>query len=44
MALRTYANLLILGVGLVSSTAFANELKGVRVRPAPDETRVVLDM
>ncbi len=44
MALRTYANLLILGVGLVSSTAFANELKGVRVWPAPDETRVVLDM
>ncbi|MEC6799112.1 N-acetylmuramoyl-L-alanine amidase [Photobacterium sp. S4TG1] len=44
MALRTYANLLILGVGFVSSTAFANELKGVRVWPAPDETRVVLDM
>ncbi|EAS41042.1 LysM peptidoglycan-binding domain-containing protein [Photobacterium profundum] len=31
-------------VGLFSSIVAANELKGVRVWPAPDETRVVLDM
>ena len=44
MALRSYLNLLIVGASLVSSSVWANELKGVRVWPAPDETRVVLDM
>ncbi|WP_318512722.1 LysM peptidoglycan-binding domain-containing protein [Photobacterium leiognathi] len=45
MALRTYLKLLVVGAGLVSSTSvFANELKGVRIWPAPDETRVVLDL
>lgn len=45
MALRTYLKFLIVGAGLVSSAAsWANELKGVRIWPAPDETRVVLDL
>ncbi|WP_299021687.1 N-acetylmuramoyl-L-alanine amidase [uncultured Photobacterium sp.] len=45
MSLRTFFHLLLLtGVGLFSSLAIANELKGIRVWPAPDETRVVLDV
>ncbi|MCG3865927.1 MULTISPECIES: LysM peptidoglycan-binding domain-containing protein [unclassified Photobacterium] len=45
MALRTYLKLFVVGAGLVSSAAsWANELKGVRIWPAPDETRVVLDL
>ncbi|PSW00482.1 N-acetylmuramoyl-L-alanine amidase [Photobacterium lipolyticum] len=44
MSLRAFLNILVLGVGLFSSVVIANELKGVRVWPAPDETRVVLDL
>lgn len=45
MSVRTCITIWVLGmVGLFSSIVAANELKGVRVWPAPDETRVVLDM
>lgn len=44
MSLRVFLPLVILGIGMFSSLAKANELKGIRVWPAPDETRVVLDM
>ncbi|MGF1757475.1 N-acetylmuramoyl-L-alanine amidase [Photobacterium sagamiensis] len=44
MSLRAFFNILVLGIGLFSSVVIANELKGVRVWPAPDETRVVLDL
>lgn len=44
MSLRALLQAVVLGVGLFSSLATANELKGIRVWPAPDETRVVLDL
>lgn len=44
MSLRFFLNIFVLGVGLFSSVVIANELKGIRVWPAPDETRVVLDL
>ncbi|OZS42878.1 N-acetylmuramoyl-L-alanine amidase [Photobacterium sanguinicancri] len=45
MSVRIFFQIVILGAGLFSSVAaWANELKSVRVWPAPDETRVVLDM
>lgn len=43
--MRTFFQIVILGAGLFSTmAAWANELKSIRVWPAPDETRVVLDM
>ncbi|WP_083882396.1 LysM peptidoglycan-binding domain-containing protein [Photobacterium marinum] len=45
MSSRTFFHVLLLaGTGLFSSLVMANELKGIRVWPAPDETRVVLDV
>lgn len=44
MSLRAFLHALILGIGIFSSVAMANELKSIRVWPAPDETRVVLDL
>ncbi|WP_084418893.1 LysM peptidoglycan-binding domain-containing protein [Photobacterium sp. J15] len=45
MSSRTFFHVLLLaGAGLFSSLVMANELKGIRVWPAPDETRVVLDV
>jgi len=44
MSLRALLQVFVLGIGLFSSLAMANELKGIRVWPAPDETRVVLDL
>ena len=44
MSLRAFFHAVILGASLFSSLAMANELKGIRVWPAPDETRVVLDL
>ncbi|MGR5143627.1 LysM peptidoglycan-binding domain-containing protein [Photobacterium sp. DNB23_23_1] len=44
MSLRAFLNAVILGASLFSSLAMANELKGIRVWPAPEETRVVLDL
>ncbi|WP_036820576.1 N-acetylmuramoyl-L-alanine amidase, partial [Photobacterium sanctipauli] len=45
MSLRAFFHTVVFGVGLLFSTWLsANELEGVRVWPAPDETRVVLDM
>ncbi|MEZ8742609.1 N-acetylmuramoyl-L-alanine amidase [Photobacterium swingsii] len=45
MSVRTFFQIVILGAGLFSTmAAWANELKSIRVWPAPDETRVVLDM
>lgn len=44
MSLRAFFHAVIVGASLLSSLAMANELKGIRVWPAPDETRVVLDM
>jgi N-acetylmuramoyl-L-alanine amidase len=45
MSVRACIMIWVLGMmGLFSSIVAANELKGVRVWPAPDETRVVLDM
>lgn len=43
--MRTFFQVVVLGIGLFGSLAsWANELKSIRVWPAPDETRVVLDM
>ncbi|MGF1688842.1 N-acetylmuramoyl-L-alanine amidase [Photobacterium japonica] len=44
MSLRTFFHAVIISAGLFSSLAMANELRGIRAWPAPDETRVVLDM
>ncbi|WP_428459429.1 LysM peptidoglycan-binding domain-containing protein [Photobacterium makurazakiensis] len=45
MSLRAFFHIVVLGAGLfISSWAMANQLEGIRVWPAPDETRVVLDM
>ncbi|MCW8331813.1 N-acetylmuramoyl-L-alanine amidase [Photobacterium sp. SDRW27] len=44
MSLRALLQVIVLGIGVFSSVAMANELKGIRVWPAPDETRVVLDL
>ncbi|WEM42096.1 LysM peptidoglycan-binding domain-containing protein [Photobacterium sp. DA100] len=44
MSLRAFFHAVIVGVSLFSSLAMANELKGIRVWPAPEETRVVLDL
>ena len=44
MSLRAFFHAVVLGASLFSSLAMANELKGIRVWPAPDETRVVLDL
>ncbi|MGR5149869.1 N-acetylmuramoyl-L-alanine amidase [Photobacterium alginatilyticum] len=44
MSLRAFLYLLFFWVGMFGSVAMANELKSIRVWPAPDETRVVLDL
>ncbi|KDM90286.1 N-acetylmuramoyl-L-alanine amidase [Photobacterium galatheae] len=44
MGWRRSFSLLVLFAGLCSTAVLANEIEGIRVWPAPDETRVVLDM